>query len=397
VDFRFCLPSWLLRLGLEAGHYVPGGPVLQGDGIDRWLAEARAPFSQPVRGGSPIPAPPFQLFALHYLEDIVVETKHPRWQMHEYARVALGDREVWLAKDSDNDGVQTISVDLEEPGAWLPEIPVPRRREPVQVDDRSDARHLDVSIRYRNPAGERVEVDFRAPRPPRATPLRNGSTFEHSQAVLAAVLDIPAQQLTGVRCSVRFDGRERRLDRAFGLLPIKVLLRQTQAGFVEASMRLSPEDGAVAVQRPIPGTRWGTRGSETWSLVRTRADEQVTTADNGITTTTSTWRDGGLAHAWIAETTGGRDLVELRLSAPLPDLSRPFDGLVVRRFALMMSTGAHGAGEVRCRRQGDEALVDVVPQAPFWFARRPLRTRVRLVRGSVDVRSERIGAATLAG
>lgn len=148
MGFRFTLPSFLLRLGIGAGHYLPGGPVLRGSGVDAWLARARAPFEQPAEGGLPFPVPPFQLFALHYLEDIVIETKNPRWQMHEYARVAVGGREVWLAKDSDPAGVQTISVDLEEPGAWLPEIPVPRRR------DRHH--HHDVDLPGRRP-GPRLD------------------------------------------------------------------------------------------------------------------------------------------------------------------------------------------------------------------------------------------------
>lgn len=82
--------------------------------------------------------------------------------------------------------------------------------------------------------------------------------------------------------------------------------------------------------------------------------------------------------------------MELRLSAPLPDLSRAWAGAVVRRFALMMSTGAHGAGELRCRRDGDEAVVDVAPLAPYWFRQRPLRTRVRVAGGSAEVRCERL-------
>ena len=40
----------------------------------------------------------------------------------------MGERSLWIAKDSDAYGVQTVTADLDDLRAWLPEVPAPRRQ-----------------------------------------------------------------------------------------------------------------------------------------------------------------------------------------------------------------------------------------------------------------------------
>ena len=57
-----------------------------------------------------IPIIPFQIFAVTYIKDIVIETKHPKISMHEFAQIKVNNETIWIAKDSTKDGVQTLTV-----------------------------------------------------------------------------------------------------------------------------------------------------------------------------------------------------------------------------------------------------------------------------------------------
>jgi len=324
----------LFSVGCGVKDYVATGPTLSEKERALWLD--RPALNVPYTGEVlfPIPPPPFQLFALHYSEDIVIETRHPAWAMHEYARVEVDGRSLWIAKDSDVNGVQTVTADLDDLRSWLPEVPAPRREGPVEVVDRSDDAAVDVDIRYTNPAGEEVAVSFRARRPEKVQKKRNGSTFNHSNQIASVVLDIPRRQLSGAKASVTYNGEPARLRRLFGLVPIVALLDQTQAGFAAASMQLTADAGTLSVTRPAPGDTWATRDRASWDWDPVSGYLRA----QGLATTT-TWRfqetgdvSLGLIEVWVEQ--GGEELTRLALSSPLPDLRRPFDGDHERRFTI---------------------------------------------------------------
>ena len=378
--------------------YIPQGPSLRERPLQRWLHGAN---DDPVGGdvayqGAPrveFPIIPLQLFALTYAEDIVLETDHPHWSMHEYARIQVDGRDIWIAKDSDNDGVQTVTADLQPIEEWLPEVPVPRRAGPVDVDDRSTPQRLDITLRYTNPLGEAVVVDFSAPRQAGLEKKRNGSTFNHSQQVVSVLLDIPHRRLSGTRARVTFDGTPARIRRVLGLVPVKALLEQTQAGFAAASMllrALGPD--TLSVTRPLPDTPWPTASQETWSIQHTTSHDCSLQHEGPVARQVYDLHDGELVSAGVVQPGATEPHVQLRLSQPLPDLSRPFTGPITRRFALMMSGSAHGHGELRVRWVADdEVLVEIRPLAPFWFAERPMDTRIHfLPDGAVELVSLRV-------
>jgi len=385
--------------------YLPHGQALSPQGLQAWLNRPESLY--PVTYASedpgiqslhlPTPILPLQVFAVTYQEDIVIETEHPWWSMHEYARVQVEGREIWLAKDSDAEGLQTISAPLEEIETWIPEVPVPRLRSDIQVDDRSEPSRLEVALRYRNPRGEQVEMNFTAPRPIPKNTGPNGSTFNHSQDFVSALLDISNKGLGGIDASLSFDGKPAKIRRVLGLVPVKALLKQTQAGFATASyllMQPSAADHSLALTRPAPGDSWNTR---------TRVPEQLRLEGDRLTWETASHRflyqfqGGGLTgiNAWQKGQPDSPSQLEVRLSAPLPDFRRTFRGEVLRHFGVLVNGKIQGYGRlVATHSDGDGATLKLLPAAPSWFENRPMETRMTRGQtpGTVEVRTRRIPA-----
>jgi len=377
----------VLMAGCAVRNYLPRGPALSPEGMDEWLRADTAPVTYTGEARVPYPVPPFQVFALKYDEVFVLESENPVWSMHEYARVSLDGRPVWLINESDKAGVQTVTADLPDIRGWYPEIPVPRHRSPVEVQDDSGPGRFSVSLRYRDPAGQDTRVSLESPRPPEPARKRNGSTFNHSAGTLSALLDIPARQEHGTRAAIWFGGNPARVRRVLGLFPVRALLVQTQAGFAAASMRIAPAAaGWITVERPVPGTAWPSSSMETWRARPHRLS---------YTRKTGSWdyllEDGGVAAAEVYQAGVQGPLFRVLLSAPLPDLSRPFQGPVRRRFAALMDGQCLGYGRMEAwtDAQGG-ACLDILPEAPRWFARRPLRTVVRFQGETADVETRRL-------
>ncbi len=374
----------LLLLACSVRDYLPQGPSLSEAGAADWLSGAQAPVVYTGPPAVDYPVLPVQLFGVHYLEDIVIETRHPDWSMHEYARLRLDGQERWIAKDSDPDGVQTVTADMPDIETWLPEIPIPRVAGPVQeVDDASTDSQIDVTFRYTNPAGEQVEVHFSAPRPLSLEDKRSSSTFNHSQQIVSAVLDVPRRQLSDVEAEVSFDGEPVAIRRVLGLVPVAALLDQYQGGFAVTSMRMTADaSGALSVERPIPGQDWPTRGQESWRVDGEEGDLTLLHVSAG-----TTWRyrfvEGGLREASVADADG--ELVRLELSAALPDLRRPFTGAVDRNFVLYINGQRSGHGVFTATCDGTSAHLAVQPVAPRWFAERPMTTAIHFDDGATDI------------
>ncbi len=382
--------------------YLPAGEALRPKQLERWLrsSDSQSPVTyRPVGSSSEKPAGmpvlPFQVFAVTYEEDIVLETDHPRWSMHEYARVRVGERELWLAKDSDADGTQTITADLDEIETWIPEVPVPRRRGVVDVRDESTPERLKVFLSYRNPAGEKVEVDFLAPRPIPENLGSNGSTFNHSAAFVSPLLDISRKGLGGVEAAISYDGKAFPIRKVLGLIPVKAVLEQTQAGFAIASfVQQSQADGERGtLVRPIPGESWNTRTREPEALV---AKNQVLRWETPTHRFEYALQDGGVSgvRAWQRSTPHTEaPHLEIRMSAALPDFRRGFSGSVLRHFAVLVNGKTQGYGRMIAQQaESGESILQILPVAPRWFAERPLESRIRPVPGAtqVEVRTRRL-------
>jgi hypothetical protein len=370
---------FLFACGLKG--VLPSGPV-----TDPLVREERsvAYTGPPI---VPFPVLPFQVFGLRYAVDLVVVTDHPRWEMHEYARIDLGDRSLWLAQDTDRSGAQTIVADLADISAWVPEIPVPRSRGSLVVDERWNERDVAVDLSYTNVAGEPVRVAFEATMPRRPPRKRNGNTMGHSKDVVAAVLDLE-RKVRARRVDMWIGGEKQKSERLLGLVPFEFLLTQTQAGVAVASFRQTASADGFVLTRPATGD-WPTASTEHWITTPENALLRNARFDNGVTAFTYWFEEGGLSRAEVHQR--DRTVFTMDIAPPLPDLRRPFEGELVSRFTMDVGEEkGHGVGTITARWV-DPSTVEVAlrPTAPRWLADRPMTTRIRYAEDGAVVETTR--------
>ncbi len=364
------LVSGILACG-GVRDYLPEGPPLTADRRAEWLAQKTKPVVQDPPTDERAPVAPLQFFSAYYAQDIVLETKKSPWSMHEYAQVLVGDRMVWIAKDSDREGIQTATADIADIEGWLPDIPIPRHDRPMTVEDRSTDERLDVTIRYENPLGTQTTVEFSGPLDAKLEGKRNSSTFNHSQQAASVVLDVRRRQQKGVKATVTFEDEEAKIRKVLGLVPVKALLEQIQSGIAAASMEVSTTATATRIIRPAPGIEWPTTSTETWSWSGQNGDGTLMHEAFGARHR-YTFEGAGLAKAEVHVDGLEEPGVVFELSAPLPDVTRPFEGRVQRNFALSVGGQPHGYGLVTAEWRDGTAVVRVEPKAPRWFEARPV-------------------------
>lgn len=383
------LPAALVAACANVKRMLPGKPVISGEELAEF-APAERPgvrYLGPRRVGHPVI--PLQAFGLYYGLDLVVVSRHPRWDMHEYARIDTPEGPLWMAKDSDLDGVQTIVADVPDIETMVAEMPVPRVRGALQVEDRSAGREVDVSLAYTNVDGEPVTLEFRGRVPARPPSKRSGSTMGHSRQAAAVVLDIERQGLAGA-VEMTIGGERQGVDRLLGLYPLKFVLLQDQAGLAVTSFRTEATPEGLRLTRPAgagetdPATGapgWPTRGVEDWVRTGSPEDElQTLTHDTGLSRYQYTFLDGGLAKVVVSQwSREGRDPLTLWLQPALPDLARPFEGVAESRFrADVNGQLGHGEGVIRAWWAGEDTVrVEIRPRSPWWFADRPMDGTIR--------------------
>ena len=378
----------LLLSGCSLKSVLPSGPVVSAKDLRAFddPQPSKARYT-----GAPVghmPVLPLTAFGLTYAVDVVIVSEHPDWDMHEYARLDLPDRSVWIAKDSDLSGRQTIVSNVEGLPQWLPEIPAPRIEAPMTVSDASDGDRIDVSIAYTNPKGQFTEMWAKGRLPDRPPRKRNGNTMGHSRDTVAAVLDLERFG-SDIDVGLTIDGVDQRIDRVLGLVPFRFLLRQTQAGIAVASYRQTPDGDGFLLDRPIPGAEaWPTTGRERWTW-----DGQLAQFSNDVLRYTYRFVEDGLAGVTVHQLGHSSPSFELLLQPALPDLRRPFAETVRSDFVMAVNGQAgHGAGEIVASWIGPgHAEVIITPTAPHWLADRPMRSTIILRDdGSVDVQTERV-------
>ncbi len=334
-----------------------------------------AAYTGPHRVDQPVI--PLVLFGAYYDLDVVLVSRHPDWDMHEYARVQTPDGPVWLAKDADADKVQTIVGAHPELDTRLAEVPVDRFIRPVEVDDRTEGRNVDLTLSYVNSHGEPVHVSYRGRLPKKPPPERNGNTMGHSARVVSVALDLERFGFGG-RARIEIDGERVRLDRILGLVRQRYLLAQAQGGVAVASFLQQPTDDGVRIIRPAAGAVHPVRGSPGWPASRTESWQRsgrTLIFDDGWTRHTLEFVEGGLARATVDQFGREVPVTDLRFQPALPDLSRPFEGEVTSTFRLDINGQVgHGTGTITARSTEGGAVVTLTPTAPYWLADRPLES-----------------------
>lgn len=388
IPIRMVVGAGLLLSGCGIRQALPTGPVLSPEQIRAFdvSGPARVTYTGDPRVAFPVI--PLQVFGVHYGLDLVLVSDHPEWSMHEYARLDLPEGPLWLAKDTDEAGHQAIVADLPEIEALLPEVPLERSGGALEVIDGSDEDRVDVRIAYVNTHGDPVAVHFQseAPGPVRR---RNGSTFDHSAELVAAVLDL-SRSAQGHLARIEIDGERRRIQRLGGLYRMQIALEQSQGGVAVTRFRQEESGEGFQLHRPGEG-EWPTLAVEDWQV--SPGLESVASRDGRVTRLVYTFAEGELQSAEVFQVLRAEAVFALHLDPALPDLRRPFAGVAVARFRMDINGQAgFGSGEIRVAWQdADRVVLEVLPDAPWWLAARPMRGTVFYdENGSVKVEMERI-------
>lgn len=380
---------WTTGCGLKG--LLPTKPVVSSAELEQFEAPVASPAHYNGEPKTDIPVLPLQAFGLQYAADVVFVSQHPDWDMHEYARLDTPGRSIWIAKDSNHKGEQTIVADVPKLSNWLPEIPAPRIQAPVVVDDNSAGDTINIRMSYDNPLGQHTEMSAEGIMPSRPPSKRNGNTMGHSRDVVAAVLDIERFG-SRIKGKMSIDGEPQRFEKILGLVPFKFLLQQTQAGVVITNFRLSPAATGFSLTRPSPADPdWPTSSQEQWSW-----DGETARYDNGVVLFEYVFKQRGLSGIIVRQHGLDAPTCALRLQPALPDLTRPFLGEHVVDFVMDVNgQQGHGAGRIKAAWADPHTIVlHFEPSSPSWLASRPMMTTIRFTAdGSVDVRTTRTVSA----
>jgi hypothetical protein len=367
---------------------LPGPPALSAE--DRLAYELPAPsgaaYTGPARTETPVL--PLQVWGLRYALDVVLVSKDPDWNMHEYARLDLPTGPLWLAKDADADGNQGIVADLPDITGWIPEVPAPRTAGALAVTDHSTATRADLRFAYTNPHGEPTVVTYAGPMPTEPSKPRNGNTMGHSKRAVAVLLDLHLFR-PGGDATVNIGGKDWGIKKLLGLYPLKFILAQTQGGFAVTDFRVDPHDGGFTLTRPsTASTPWPTAATEEWQVADGWARRE-----SPIVSLRYHYRDGELDRAQAWQVGVDVPVTDVLFHPALPDLRRPFPGTIESSFAVdIAGQKGHGTGLVRCSWvDADTVKVEMIPLAPRWFADRPMETTIHYEGAGMTVKTVRVG------
>lgn len=363
---------------------LPQGPVLTpGQRHDRFGRDVPSGASYGSGGFDlPVPIVPLLPFGLSYELDLIFMTKHPTWNMHEYALVRGSEGLMWLAKDAREGTMeQTIIAGVDDLDDWMPEVPVLRRHQPIEVVEAIGPDAVEVSLDYVNWDGDRTEVHYEGVFPKSARPKRNGSTMGHSANQLLAVLDLPFQNL-GRRGHVTIGGVKQPFQRIFGI-PVRAALQQTQGGLVTGCWDLRADgDGMISDihLRREPGQepkavarRW--QAAEAGSAVEWLQRD----AEREIG---ARYRRRGdrleLEQLWSWQLGRAAAGFSVRFAPTLPDLRVPFAGEVVSHWVGDVAGQlSHARGRAIARWTADGPELELRPEEPWWVWDRPMRSVAR--------------------
>ena len=358
--------------------YVPQGPVMP----PHERAVFSTPKTEPQRVGTPqteLPVIPFTVFGLHYKKDIVLQTNDPLVDMLEVVMVEVPTEEkeggqAWFAKTSNRRGIQRLFSNHSEIMTWLPSINAPRTvlgdafRLSHSTTESQETIHLEFPLEDGRILRASSRFQTEAPQPKKT----NSSTFNHSQDIAMALLEVSAKD-TRINASITLDDQPIPLKKVFGIVPVKAFLEQTQGGITTASMSIHDGGGSeVHIRRPAQGGQWEIPGEQVCQI----ESSNVRCVDS-LSSATYRFEHGGLVDA-VVHQWSGEQVFRIELNAPLPNLSLRFTGKIERRFVADIGQiqGA-GTGVIQAHWEDEKLVIDIRPEAPHWFAARPMRSIIK--------------------
>ena len=379
------LSAVMLFSSCRLTRMLPKGPVVS-ERERRQTFKGNTPSGVHYTGeaDATFPAIPFMVFGVTYDLDLVLVSSHPKWNMHEYARVQTPEGSVWLAKDTrESDGDQLLVADIEDIETWLPEVPLNRKSGAVDVTNRSSDDNLDLKLEYENFDGEQVVVTFKGPRPTNELGKRNGSTMGHSRNQVMAVLDLPHRNFAK-EASIRIGGKPYKIERVLGIKPLRLALTQTQGGLAEGNFdQWTPGADAdefafvtahhkrddITVKRS-----WNVEKNDGYVTVRQESDLRT------LAYRFRRSRDDALelVEAWVDVWNADDHTFHVEFDPALPDLRRPFEGRHRSRFVMdIAGQKNHAVGTVEVRSNDQTASLAVRADDPWWVADRCIDSTIR--------------------
>jgi hypothetical protein len=211
----------------------------------------------------------------------------------------------------------------------------------------------------------------------------------HSKDVVAAVLDLE-RQARAKHVEMWIGGEEQKSERLLGIVPFEFLLTQTQGGVAIASFRQTAAPGGFTLTRPAEG-EWPTASTESWITTPENALLREAKFDNGVTSLTYWFEEGGLSRAEVRQVGRADPVFTMDVVPPLPDLRRRFEGELVSRFTMDVGEEkGHGCGTIAARWRDPSTIeVSLRPAEPRWLADRPMTTTIRYADGAATVATRR--------
>ncbi len=355
---------------------LPEGPAISNTERTSYLENT--PHEVIYTGDAKVDFPimPLQVWAASYELDIILVSKNPKWNMHEYAKLATLEGDLWIMKDAAEPSLdQFITADLDNIEAWLPELPVVRKSYPVEVTDNSTSKMLDLTFGYENIAGEKIKATYKGKYPTTALKKKNGSTMGHSRNQLLVGLDLPYRDF-GKKATISYDGEAYKMEKLLGLVPFQMALKQTQGGASSGNFDITYQDNKyqtthhnneVAIQQD-------------WEIEQNTATTKIS-QKNDFRTIEYHYLGAGetllLQSASVLQWNKKEKGVRIEFSPALPDLRRPFEGEYTSNFVLDIAGQNNNAiGTVTAKWQDGAAILLVNPAAPWWVTDRPMQTTI---------------------
>jgi hypothetical protein len=336
------------------------------------------------------PVLPFRLWGLDFEEELLFELgDHPLYAMIEITRVTTRDgREAWFALVSERTGLQHVVVGSAEAAALAETFPAPVHDGRLRVIRLHSDKALEYDTAFHLPNGELLQASITSKSIGEPPPKRNGNAMNHSADRVLAVLDL--EEYNWARPVVFIEGQRAKVRLLAPFLPFAWRLEQTAGGLAWGAVNGQAGVGDVALVTSLDDVE-----EPTWWRWERRGDLLVLVGQDRVTDHLFFFRalaegpDGPLELVRVEVRHGDTSVVHLEFNPALPDLrwlpDRAYRGLVVAG-----SNGRDGymTGRFEVRAEDGRAVVDVVPERPFWACERPIRGRVQYIEDAIRLRSE---------
>lgn len=364
---------------------LPEGPALTIEERQSILAQKGHKVKYTGAPEVAFPILPVQVWAATYELDLILVSKNPDWNMHEYAKLETPNGDLWVMKDAEEGSLdQYIVADLPDINSWLPELPVVRKSYPVKVEDKSTEKMLDMSFSYENIKGEKVEAWYQGKRPKTELKKKNGSTMGHSRNQLLVALNLPYRDF-GKKASISYDGKSYKMDKLLGLVPFQMALTQTQGGISSGTYEMEIKgEGILTTAHPSTGKptiqNWIVERKKSQTIVTQKNDFRSLVYEFEGTETLE------LKAAYVMQWNKEKAGVYMTFSPALPDLRRPFDGVYTSSFIMDIAGQNNNAtGTITVRWNNGKAELSVIPTKPWWVTDRPMLTQIEYKGGKALV------------